>query len=129
MIGNNLDIIFCNKDEALAWTGVETVSEAINALTSISRTVAVTLGSEGALLFDGQKQITVAAPKVEAIDTNGAGDMFAGAFLASLCRGEDYRQAGEIACYAASQVVQQFGPRLEPDDYVALKKSFWNETQ
>jgi sugar/nucleoside kinase (ribokinase family) len=51
---------------------------------------------------------------VKALDTNGAGDMFAGAFLYGITHGHSYAEAGKIASLASSRVVSQSGPRLEP---------------
>jgi sugar/nucleoside kinase (ribokinase family) len=79
----------------------------------------------GALLFDGQNLIQVSAPQVKAIDTNGAGDMFAGAFLYALCQGHDFSTAGEFATQAAAQVVAQFGPRLKGQQHDDLKQAFF----
>ncbi|MBK7521812.1 MAG: hypothetical protein IPI75_17145 [Gammaproteobacteria bacterium] len=43
--------------------------------------IAITLGADGTVVFDGQRYPRVAAPKVRPIGMNGAGDMFAGAYL------------------------------------------------
>jgi sugar/nucleoside kinase (ribokinase family) len=51
---------------------------------------------------------------VRAIDTNGAGDMFAGAFLFGITHRHSFAEAGKLASLASSRVVSQFGPRLEP---------------
>ena len=66
---------------------------------------AITRGAEGALLFDGQDYISIAAHPVTAIDTNGAGDMFAGAFLYALTQGKDFASAGNLASLASARVV------------------------
>ena len=48
----------------------------------------VTLGAHGALLLDGDRVYHAAAPKVDVVDTTGAGDVFRGAFIVALLRGE-----------------------------------------
>ncbi len=48
-----------------------------------------------------------------AIDSNGAGDMFAGAFLYGITNGHSYASSGKLASMASSKIVGQFGPRLE----------------
>ena len=53
-------------------------------------------------------------------DTNGAGDMFAGAFLFGLSQNWSFEQAGKLANNAAAQVVSQYGPRLSAAQYRAL---------
>ena len=50
---------------------------------------------------------------IKAIDANGAGDMFAGAFLYGNTNGHSYEEAGKFASLAASKVVSKSGPRLE----------------
>lgn len=120
MLGQQADILFCNLDEALKWTGASTTDEALERLKQSAKRFAVTLGSQGAMLFDGDTMVMVAAPQVEAIDTNGAGDAFAGGFLAALSKGKSYEEAGEFGCLVASQVVSQMGPRLQAEQYREL---------
>lgn len=120
MIGDGVDLLFCNEAEALAYTETDSIDAACEALKSVSKRFAITLGAKGARLFDGENTIEVAGQPVKAVDTNGAGDMFAGAFLASLAQGKDFKSAGELACRAAAKVVSQYGPRLRADQYADL---------
>jgi sugar/nucleoside kinase (ribokinase family) len=114
MIGNGVDLIFANENEARAWTGKDSISDAMNELKKIARTLVLTLGSKGALLFDGEQIVSIESFPTKAIDTNGAGDMFAGAFLYAITNGKDFATAGKLASYAASRTVSYFGPRLPP---------------
>jgi sugar/nucleoside kinase (ribokinase family) len=68
------------------------------------------------MIFDGDTFIDIEPYPVRAIDTNGAGDMFAGAFLYGITHGHSYAQAGKLASLASSRVVTQWGPRLTPAD-------------
>ena len=72
----------------------------------------VTLGAQGALIVDADGETRVAANPVTAVDTNGAGDMFAGAFLYGMTHGMSNAQAGQLASLAASRIVTVFGARL-----------------
>lgn len=120
MIGEQIDLLFCNKDEALSWAQTDNLEESIVALKKIARSFAVTLGAEGALVYDGKTQHAIAPHKVTAIDTNGAGDMFAGAFLYGLTQGRDFATAGKLASVAAATVVSDYGPRLKLEQQRAL---------
>ncbi len=120
MIGTGVDLLFCNEAEALAWTGCATLEEAVIALRPIAKNFAITLGSKGALLFDGDTLHKVAPHTITAVDSNGAGDMFAGAFLFSLSRGDNFPDAGRLASLASAKIVQSFGPRLLKEQHAEI---------
>lgn len=121
MIGDGVDLIFANDVEAKEWTGKETVEEAIEGLKAIAKQIVVTCGSEGALLFDGEKNISIEPHEVKAVDSNGAGDMFSGAFLYAISAGHDFETAGNLASLAAATTVSSFGPRLPSETHQEIK--------
>ena len=116
-IGDGVDLLFCNEQEAKLWSGTDDIDTACKAIEKIAKQFAVTRGAQGARLFDGERYIDIAAHKVRAIDSNGAGDMFSGAFLYGLSKGYDFETSGKLASVAASIVVSQFGPRLSPEQH------------
>jgi sugar/nucleoside kinase (ribokinase family) len=87
---------------------------------TFASTFAITLGAKGAVVYDGQALIDIAPHAVKAVDTNGAGDLFAGAFMYGLSKGMSFEQAGSLASKASSQIVSQFGPRLKLAQYQSL---------
>lgn len=120
MLGDGVDLLFCNEDEALGWAKTQDLDEAIVELKKVAKTFAVTLGAKGALVFDGTQTYSIPAHKVNAVDTNGAGDMFAGAFLYGITNGMSFEEAGHLASRSAAKVVSQFGPRLAGNDHKQL---------
>jgi sugar/nucleoside kinase (ribokinase family) len=124
VIGDGVDLIFCNKDEATAFTGTETLDAASEALKQYTKTFAITDGARGAITFDGASLEQSEGVKAEAIDTNGAGDMFAGAFLYAITAGKGYGWAASLANDCAAKVVARFGPRLDPADFASIKQRF-----
>lgn len=120
MLGDGVDLLFCNLAEALSFTRTQTLEAAVIELKKVARSFALTLGPEGALIVAGDKSWRIDPYKTLAIDTNGAGDMFAGAFLYAITHGYSYEQAGKLASRASSQVVSQFGPRLRPEQHQAI---------
>ena len=124
VIGDGVDLIFCNKDEAMAFTGTETLDAASEALQQYTKTFAITDGAKGAVTFDGSSLDYSHGVKAEAIDTNGAGDMFAGAFLYAITSGKSYGWAASLANDCAARVVAQFGPRLETQEFDLIKTKF-----
>ena len=120
MAGGRVDLLFCNGDEARAWTSADDLETAAVRLRASAERFAITLGARGALVYDGRELHQVPATPAVAVDTNGAGDMFAGAFLYALSRDCDCRAAGRFANLAAAAVVGRYGPRLPPADHGAL---------
>ena len=120
MLGDGVDLLFCNEQEALSWAETDQLDTAIAKIKTVAKTFAVTLGSDGAVVFDGTTEHKIAPTPITALDSNGAGDMFAGAFLYALGEGHDFPSAGAFASNAAAQVVSQFGPRLAKERHQTL---------
>ncbi|GAB5409946.1 MAG: adenosine kinase [Balneolaceae bacterium] len=113
VIGASVDLLFCNEEEALAYTGKSDLIEAREALKKDAKRFVITQGANGAMIFDGDTFVDIEPYQTKAVDTNGAGDMFAGAFLYGLTHGLGYAGSGKLASLASSKVVSQFGPRLK----------------
>ncbi|MEK9712742.1 MAG: adenosine kinase [Thalassolituus sp.] len=122
MIGDGVDLLFCNEQEAKLFAGTEDLNEAMEAIKKVAKTFAITLGSDGAVAWDGNNLHQIAPNVVAALDSNGAGDMFAGAFLYAITHGHDFAAAGRLASAASAKVVSQFGPRLNAEQHAPLKE-------
>ncbi|MEA5510703.1 adenosine kinase [Crocosphaera sp. UHCC 0190] len=120
IIGSGVDVIFANEAEALKMANTTDFSEAIAHFKTLAKGFAITRGSQGSIIFDGQEILEITAYPVKAVDTVGAGDMYAGAFLYGITHGLTYAQAGDLASRASSQIVTSYGPRLATEDLKAL---------
>jgi sugar/nucleoside kinase (ribokinase family) len=125
LVGEKLDLLFCNEAEAKGWAKTDNLDTAIEELKKTARSFALTLGAEGAIVFDGETLSNIPPHRVQAVDSNGAGDMFAGAFLYAITRGEDFPTAGRFASLAAGKIVANYGPRLPAADHQALRAEFF----
>jgi sugar/nucleoside kinase (ribokinase family) len=114
IVGASVDFLFTNEEEAMIFTGTSNLADAREKLKGAARRFAITLGANGALIYDGDTFIQIEPYKVRAVDTNGAGDMFAGAFMYGITHQHSYAEAGKLASLASSRVVSQWGPRLDP---------------
>jgi sugar/nucleoside kinase (ribokinase family) len=112
MIGSGVDLLFANEDEAKGMAGTDDLSSVVDYLKTLSREFVITRGPQGALIWDGTTLIDIDPVKVEAVDTVGAGDMFAGAFLYGLTQGWEHRRAGDLAAAASAKLVTSLGPRI-----------------
>ena len=112
MIGDGIDYLFCNEEEAQTWCGTQDIGDVAQRVSRLAKTVCLTRSARGCLVLEGGQITPVPAAQVKALDTNGAGDMFAGAFLYAATQGHSHAQAAWLANQAAGQVVSQYGNRL-----------------
>jgi sugar/nucleoside kinase (ribokinase family) len=122
LIGDGVDLIFSNQQEALDYAQVSTLSEAEKMLKSITKSYVITVGAKGSIVYDDNERVMVPATEEKAIDTLGAGDMYAGAFLYGLTHGLNGEQAGYLANITSSKVVTMYGPRINKADTIALRQ-------
>ncbi len=108
-----VDLFFCNELEAQSLTGKTDVIECAAAIHKHAENVAMTLGANGSLLMHEGKAIPIEGVPVEAIDTTGAGDMYAGALLFGITNGMSWKQAGHLASHASARIVSQLGARMK----------------
>lgn len=123
LIKGPIDLLFCNLDEARSLTGKDDPEECARMIHEFSD-VALTMSGDGSLLMHDGDLIRIPGVPVEAIDTTGAGDMFAAGLLFGITNGLSWKQSGTLASHAASRVVGQLGARLAkpftPEEVAAI---------
>ena len=124
IVGTRLTYLFCNEEEAQVWCGTHDLQAITGQLSQLARTVCLTRGPQGCVVLEGGQQTVVPAATVKALDTNGAGDMFAGAFLYAVTHGHSHAHAAWLANQAAAQVVSQYGNRLTSATMDGVKARF-----
>ena len=98
----HVDVLVPNVPELGALTGGD-VPRTVEDITARARTLAdglavvVTMGESGALVIDGDQATHVPAPRVDAVDTTGAGDAFCGSLAAGLAGGSSLVDAARDA--------------------------------
>lgn len=113
VVGASVDLLFCNEKEAKMFTGKDDLMGAREALKKEAKKFVITQGKNGAMIFDGDTFIDIEPYDVKAVDSNGAGDMYAGAFLYGITHGLGFAGSGKLASLAGSKIVSQYGPRLK----------------
>lgn len=113
LIKGPIDLLFCNLDEARSLTKKHDPADCAQEIHQHAAAVALTLGEDGSLLMEGNHLIPIEGVPVKAIDTTGAGDMYAAGILYGITNGLTWKQAGHLASHAAARVVSQLGARLE----------------
>ena len=117
-----IDMIFCNDDEAIAYAETETLEDAVSFYKEQSYMIVITKGSKGSLVIKDRQEIFSPALTIEPVDTNGAGDMYAGSFMHAYLNGFDLLSCADFANFASSKIVETFGPRLTTDGYKEILK-------
>ena len=113
LIEGPVDLLFCNLDEARALTGRHDAVECAQEIHKHAENVALTLGGDGSILMHEGQVIPIEGVSVKAVDTTGAGDMYAAGILYGITNGLTWKQAGHLASHAAARVVAQMGARLQ----------------
>ncbi|NND97722.1 MAG: adenosine kinase, partial [Pirellulaceae bacterium] len=127
LITGPVDLFFCNEQEATSLTGETDPIQCAAKIHDHCQNVALTLGGKGSIVMHGGDALPVEGVEVKAIDTTGAGDMYAGALLYGITNGMSWQQAGHLASHAAARIVSQMGARLHrkftPDEIKQLAGS------
>ena len=113
-----------SEEFSLGHTGCETVEEAAKKLfeTYHPEVVVITQGKVGGILYDGNKVVNYPAFTVAAVDTNGAGDVFHGAFAAAVIMGYDYLKCCRFASAVSALKCTGIGARESAPDLETTKK-------
>jgi sugar/nucleoside kinase (ribokinase family) len=120
MIGPGVDFLFANESEAFQMADTEDLNTAIQHLKTLSKGFAITRGPKGSLIFDGEQVIEIEPFPVKAIDTVGAGDMYAGGVLYGITNGMDWAQAGRLGSLASAKLVTTLGARMPTESVKML---------
>lgn len=125
MLGDGVQVLFCNEEEALVWCATDRIDVAANELRDIAPVLFITLGAAGSLAVTPVGRRQLRGHEVQALDTTGAGDMYAGACLYALTHGSSPFEAARFANYAAAQLVAVVGARLPSlSSYQVVRRDF-----
>ena len=113
LIEGPVDLLFCNLDEARALTGKQDAIDCAHEIHQHSDNVALTMSEQGSILMHEGDAIPIEGVTVDAVDTTGAGDMYAAGVLYGITNGFTWKQSGHLASHAAARIVAQLGARLK----------------
>ena len=113
-IKENVDLVFCNFDEAKMFSQSETMADVSSFFKDYGKKIVMTSGAEGAYFFYNDDVSHQPSKKIEnVIDTTGAGDNFAAGFLDFYLSGKSVDEALINGNTRAVEVIQQLGPRIK----------------
>lgn len=120
LLKNYIDYAFANEEEAIAFTE-KAAEEALQEIAELCEIAIVKVGKEGSFIQKGNATFRIETPVVKAIDTTGAGDLYASGFLYGLANEMDLKRCGEIGSFVASKVVQTIGTTINFDAWEEIK--------
>jgi sugar/nucleoside kinase (ribokinase family) len=125
--GGLVDIVLANEDEAAAFTGLKNEGSAAKALGERAPIAVMKLGKRGSVIMrgGGAETVTVApfGDGRPAVDTTGAGDLWAGGFLYGLVNGYALEKCGELASMCGYEVCQVAGAHIPKEGWERILKS------
>ncbi len=115
LLAEHVDLVFGNENEVCALYQTD-LDSAMAELAKHACTSVITRSAAGAVVIaDGQHHVVAAEPATRVLDTTGAGDLFAGGFMAGMVEGRSLPDCARIGCIAAAEVISHYGARPEAD--------------
>jgi len=111
IIKEYVDIVFANEDEAKSLTGLEP-EWALRAIARLCEIVVVKFGAKGSAVKRGNELARASAIKANAVDTTGAGDLYASGFLYGLINGWNLDKCVKFGSITAGKVVETIGAKI-----------------
>ena len=120
-LNDYVDMVFANEDESHAFCGSHDPMDAIEALSAHCDVVAAKHGAEGAWVYANGETVHAAPDKVSAIDTTGAGDLWAAGFLHAHYQGHTPQACARAGNLLGASVVQTLGARIPENHWPELR--------
>jgi sugar/nucleoside kinase (ribokinase family) len=121
LIDTYVDILIANEDEAFAFSGRKNEADALRALSAHARLAVLKIGARGSLVaHDGQVLSTKAKGDGRAVDTTGAGDLWASGFLYGLSKRLPLDQCMDLGSVCGYEVCQVMGATIPDERWRAI---------
>jgi sugar/nucleoside kinase (ribokinase family) len=122
IVKDYVDILIANEDEARAFTGCSDEVRAIKALSENAQIAALKIGKRGSLVAHGGNILKIEPwGSGDALDTTGAGDLWAAGFLFGLVNGYSLAQSGKFGSACGYEVCRVVGTKIPEDGWRRIK--------
>lgn len=121
LIRRHVDVLFANEEEAAAFTGKEE-RDALDELGELCDTVALKLGVRGSLVRMNGETVRMGVIRSNAIDTTGAGDLYAAGFIYGLVNQLTPTQCAQVAAITSGNVIEVIGTRMDARRWTAIRQ-------
>mgnify|MGYP002624331782 CR=1 FL=1 len=117
-----IDIVFANEEEARALTGHDDPEEALDTIASMCDIAVVKVGARGSFVRQGEHMVKVEPIPAQVIDTTGAGDLWAGGFMASYAKGEALERCAKTGAIVAANIIEVLGAKMNEERWQKIFK-------
>jgi sugar/nucleoside kinase (ribokinase family) len=122
IVADYVDIVIANDDEVKAFTGCADESNALGAFAEMATIAVVNVGDRGSYISHNRKVLKIdALGDGSAVDTTGAGDLWAAGFLYGLVNGYPLHKCGMIGAACGYEVCQVVGAAIADDGWNRIK--------
>jgi sugar/nucleoside kinase (ribokinase family) len=121
MVAKYVDIVFANEEEAMAFSGKNSPHEALVTISPQCRITVVKLGKNGSLIRQKDEHHQIGCIPARAVDTTGAGDLYAAGFLYGLIQGYPLNVCGNIGSLLSGKVVEVVGAKLDEEKWQEIE--------
>ncbi len=124
IVAEYIDILIANEDEALAFTGERDEAKALGILAKDVEIAVLKIGARGSLISgNGEVVVIKGMGNGVAVDTTGAGDLWASGFLFGLVNGMSLEQSGALGSCCGYEVCQLIGAKISDDGWHRIKET------
>ena len=122
LIHDYVDILIANEDEARAYTGISDETKSLEVLSKKAKIAVLKVGKRGSMISAGGT-VTIVSRIGDgtAIDTTGAGDLWAAGFLYGLVNNYSTEMCGKLASACGYEVCQVMGAAIPPDGWQRIR--------
>lgn len=116
LLEGHVDLMFGNENEVRSLYQTDDLEAAMAEMARHACIAVITRSEKGAIVLEGGRRHEVPGEAVaRVVDTTGAGDMFAGGFMAAMAEGRALPDCARVGCIAAAEVISHYGARPEAD--------------
>ncbi|MDR1653787.1 MAG: adenosine kinase [Prevotellaceae bacterium] len=116
-----VNIVFANEEEAFAFTH-QPPESAVELIAQMADIAIVKVGKDGSFIKSGKQRLKVQSVEANAIDTTGAGDLYAAGFLFGFANDYELDVCGKIGALISAKIVEKIGAKLDENTWKEIKE-------
>jgi len=121
MISEYVDILFANEEEIRSLTG-KSPEEGAMGVSEICKLVVIKLGAEGSFCICEEGTVRIGVRPSKAIDTTGAGDLYAAGYIYGHMKGLSPEICGKMGAVLSGRIIELIGAKMDESNWENLRR-------